>query len=69
MHNFPTSTNRFNAAVSGGAASENVADWRLTDISLTSVYFFSGFPWQVPSLYQQEAAIFQVDQVRTTLTL
>jgi dipeptidyl aminopeptidase/acylaminoacyl peptidase len=60
-----TQTTRFNAAVSGAGAVEHVADWGLTDIPLTSVYFFGGFPWQVPSLYQQEAAIFQVDKVRT----
>jgi dipeptidyl aminopeptidase/acylaminoacyl peptidase len=60
-----TQTNRFNAALSGSAAPEHVADWGLTDIPLTSVYFFGGFPWQVPCLYQKEAAIFQLDKVRT----
>jgi dipeptidyl aminopeptidase/acylaminoacyl peptidase len=60
-----TQTIRFNAALSGGAAPEHVADWGLTDLPLASVYSFGGFPWQVPSLYQQEAALFQVDKVRT----
>jgi dipeptidyl aminopeptidase/acylaminoacyl peptidase len=53
-----TQTTRFNAAFSGAGAVEHVADWGLTDIPLGSVYFFGGFPWQVSSLYQQEAAIF-----------
>ncbi|CAF0825329.1 unnamed protein product [Adineta steineri] len=60
-----TQTTRFNAALSGAGASEHVADWGLTDIPLASIYMFGGFPWQVPHLYQQEAAIFQIDKVRT----
>ncbi|UJR20189.1 hypothetical protein I4U23_023321 [Adineta vaga] len=60
-----TETTRFNAALSGAGASEHVADWGLTDIPLTSVYMFGGFPWQVPHLYQGEAAIFRMNKVRT----
>jgi dipeptidyl aminopeptidase/acylaminoacyl peptidase len=60
-----TQTTRFNAAFSGAGAVEHVADWGLTDIPLTSIYFFGGFPWQVSSLYQEEAAIFQLDKART----
>ncbi len=29
------------------------------------MYFFGGYPWQVPTLYQQEAAILQADKVCT----
>jgi dipeptidyl aminopeptidase/acylaminoacyl peptidase len=60
-----TQTTRFNAAVSGAGSVENVADWGLTDEPITSIYFFGGFPWQVPSLYDKEAAIFEIDKVRT----
>jgi len=62
-----TQTTRFNAALSGGGAVEHVADWGLTDIPVANVYFFGGFPWQVPSLYEKEAAIFQLDKVRTPI--
>ncbi len=60
-----TQTTRFNAALSGAGAVEHVADWGLNDIPLVNVYFFGGFPWQLPSLYQEEAAIFQIEKVRT----
>jgi len=62
-----TQTTRFNAALSGAGAVENVADWGLTDIPLVSVYFFDGFPWQVSNLYQEEAAIFQLDKACTPI--
>jgi dipeptidyl aminopeptidase/acylaminoacyl peptidase len=58
-------TTPFNAAVSGAGSVENVADWGLTDEPLTSIYFFGGYPWQVPNLYEKEASIFQMDKVRT----
>jgi dipeptidyl aminopeptidase/acylaminoacyl peptidase len=32
---------------------------------MASIYSFNGFPWQVSNLYQEEAAIFQLDKVRT----
>lgn len=60
-----TQTTRFNAAVSGAGAVEHVADWGLSDEPISSVYFFGGYPWQVSALYQREAAIFQIDRVRT----
>ena len=60
-----TQTTRFNAAVSGAAAVEHVADWGLTDLPLSNAYLFGGYPWQVPKLYEKEAAIFQLDRVRT----
>ena len=60
-----TQTTRFNAALSGAGAVEHVTDWGLTDIPLVSIHAFGGFPWQVSSLYQSEAAIFQVDKVCT----
>ena len=60
-----TQTTRFNAALSGASAPEHVTDWGLTDIPLNSVYMFGGYPWEVPSLYQKEAPIFQLHKVRT----
>lgn len=60
-----TQTTRFNAAVSGAGAVEHVADWGITDIPMISINAFGGFPWQVPNLYQSEAAILQLDKVHT----
>ncbi|CAF2800615.1 unnamed protein product [Rotaria sp. Silwood2] len=60
-----TQTTRFNAALFGAGAIEHVADWGLTDIPLSSIYYFGGYPWQTSNLYQEEAAIFQLDKVRT----
>src|SRR5689334_1307473 len=59
-----TQTTRFNAAISGAGAVEHVAKWGTLDEPLVSTYLFGGFPWQVPSLYQAEAAIFHIDKVR-----
>ena len=58
-------TIRFNAAITGASAVKHVADCGLTHEPLTSIYFFGGFLWEVPSLYQKEAAIFQIDKVHT----
>lgn len=60
-----TQTTRFNAAVTGAGSVEHVADWGLSDEPIEGVYLFGGYPWQVPGLYQQEAAIFQMDRVHT----
>jgi dipeptidyl aminopeptidase/acylaminoacyl peptidase len=60
-----TQTTRFNAALSGAGAVEHVADWGLTDVPLSIIYFFGGYPWQLSSLYEEEAAILQLDKVRT----
>ncbi|CAF4938391.1 unnamed protein product [Rotaria sp. Silwood1] len=60
-----TQTTRFNAALSGAGAVENVVDWGTNDIPVTNAYFLGGFPWQVPHRYQEQAAIFQIDKVRT----
>ena len=60
-----TQTTRFRAAVTGGGAVENVANWGNDDTTLDDVYFLGGLPWEAQKRYQQEAAIFQMDKVRT----
>ena len=60
-----TQTTRFNAALTGAGAVEHVMDWGANDMPLSNAYFLGGLPWQVPSRYQQQAAIFQLDKVRT----
>ena len=60
-----TQTSRFKAAVTGGGAVENVANWGNDDTSFDDAYFLGGFPWDVPRRYQEEAAIYQMNKVRT----
>ncbi|CAF5017199.1 unnamed protein product, partial [Rotaria sp. Silwood1] len=43
---------------------ENVIDWGTNDMPISNFYFLDGFPWQVPSRYQGEVTIFQLDKVR-----
>jgi dipeptidyl aminopeptidase/acylaminoacyl peptidase len=60
-----TQTTRFKAAVTGAGAVENVANWGNDDTSFDDAFDLGGLPWEVPQRYQDEAAIFQMDKVRT----
>ena len=60
-----TQTTRFKAAVTGAGAVEHVADWGNDDTGFDDVYFLGGLPWQAADRYRSEAAIFQIDKVRT----
>jgi len=60
-----TQTSRFKAAVTGAGAVENVANWGNDDTTMDDAYFLGGRPWEAPQRYHDEAAIFQIDKVRT----
>ena len=60
-----TQTTRFRAAVTGAGGVENVADWGNDDSTLDDAYFLGGPPWETPDRYRSEAAIFQINKVRT----
>ena len=60
-----TQTTRFKAALSGAGAVEHSAHWGMIDIPLFTRYVFGGFPWEVPEKYNSEAALYQLDKVRT----
>jgi dipeptidyl aminopeptidase/acylaminoacyl peptidase len=60
-----TQTTRFKAAVTGAGGIENVADWGNDDSTVDDTYVLGGTPWEVPNRYDSEAAIFQIDKVRT----
>jgi dipeptidyl aminopeptidase/acylaminoacyl peptidase len=60
-----TQTTRFKAAVTGGGAVENVANWGNDDTTFDDTYFLGGQPWEAPKRYHDEAAIYQIDKVRT----
>jgi dipeptidyl aminopeptidase/acylaminoacyl peptidase len=58
-------TPRFKAAVTGAGAVENVANWGNDDTTTDDAYFLGGRPWEAPQRYHDEAAIFQIDKVKT----
>ncbi len=60
-----TQTTRFKAAVTGAGGVENVADWGNDDSTFDDAWFFGGTPWDARENYDSEAAIFQINKVRT----
>ena len=60
-----TQTTRFKAAVTGAGAVEHIANWGNDDTTFDDAYFLGGRPWEVPERYHDEAAIFQMEKVRT----
>ncbi len=60
-----TQTTRFRAAVTGAGGVENVASWGNDDSTFDDAWFMGGTPWQARDRYDSEAAIFQIDKVRT----
>lgn len=60
-----TQSTRWKAAVTGAGAAENVANWGNDDTTFDDAFDLGGLPWEVPQHYQDEAAIFQINKVRT----
>jgi len=60
-----TQTTRFKAAVTGAGAVEHVANWGNDDTTFDDAYYLGGLPWETPDRYRSEAAIYQIDKVRT----
>ena len=60
-----TQTTRFKAAVTGAGGVENVADWGNDDSTIDDAWFLGGTPWDARENYDSEAAIFQINKVRT----
>ena len=61
-----TQTTEFKAAVTGAGAVEHVANWGNDDTGYDDVWYLGGaLPWQNPAIYKSEAALFQMDKVRT----
>lgn len=60
-----TQTTRFKAAVTGAGAVEHAANWGNDDLTYDDAWYLSGTPWEKPDLYQSEAALFQMDKVKT----
>jgi dipeptidyl aminopeptidase/acylaminoacyl peptidase len=60
-----TQTTRFKAAVTGAGAVEHVANWGNDDTTFDDAYFLGGLPWEAADQYRKEAAIYQINKVRT----
>jgi dipeptidyl aminopeptidase/acylaminoacyl peptidase len=60
-----TQTTRFKAAMSGAGAVEHAANWGNDDTTLDDAYFLGGRPWEAAQRYHDEAALFQMDKVKT----
>jgi dipeptidyl aminopeptidase/acylaminoacyl peptidase len=60
-----TQTTRFKAAVTGAGAVEHIGNWGNDDTTYDDAYFLGGRPWEAAKQYHDEAAIFQIDKVRT----
>ncbi len=60
-----TQSTRWKAAVTGAGAVEHIGNWGNDDTTYDDAYFLGGRPWEAPQRYHDEAAIFQIDKVRT----
>ncbi len=60
-----TQSTRWKAAVTGAGAVEHVGNWGNDDTTFDDAYFLGGTPWEAAQRYHDEAAIFQMNKVRT----
>jgi len=60
-----TQTSRWKAAVTGAGAVEHIGNWGNDDTTMDDAYFLGGRPWEAQKRYHDEAAIFQIDKVKT----
>ncbi len=60
-----TQTTRFKAAVTGAGAVEHAANWGNDDLTLDDAFLLGGRPWEAQQMYNDEAALFQMNRVRT----
>ena len=60
-----TQSTQWKAAVTGAGAVEHVGNWGNDDTTFDDAYFLGGRPWEAQQRYHDEAAIFQINKVRT----
>lgn len=60
-----TQTNEFKAAVTGAGAVEHVANWGNDDLTHDDAWYLGGRPWEQQKRYNDEAAIWQINKVKT----
>jgi dipeptidyl aminopeptidase/acylaminoacyl peptidase len=60
-----TQTTRFRSAVTGAGAVEHAANWGNDDLTFDDAWFLGGAPWQAEQNYNSEAALWQLNKVKT----
>ncbi len=60
-----TQTTRFRCAVTGAGAVEHASNWGNDDLTFDDAWYLGGLPWQDPQIYTSEAALFQMNKVKT----
>ena len=60
-----TQSTRWKAAVTGAGAVEHIGNWGNDDTTYDDAYFLGGRPWEAAQRYHDEAAIFQIEKVKT----
>lgn len=60
-----TQTTRFKAAVTGAGAVEHAANWGNDDLTFDDAWYLGGTPWETEKNYNDEAAVWQMNKVRT----
>jgi len=60
-----TQTTEFKAAVTGAGAVEHAANWGNDDTTFDDSFYLGGRPWEQQKNYNDEAAIFIFDRVKT----
>ncbi|HET9409779.1 MAG TPA: S9 family peptidase [Candidatus Sulfotelmatobacter sp.] len=60
-----TQTTEFKAAVTGAGAVEYAANWGNNDVPFDDAWFLGGTPWEKQNIFNAEAAIFQMNKVKT----
>src|SRR5258708_19491486 len=51
--------------MTGAGAVEHAGNWGNDDTTFDDAYFLGGRPWEAQQRYHDEAALFQIDKVRT----
>jgi dipeptidyl aminopeptidase/acylaminoacyl peptidase len=60
-----TQNTRFRAAVTGAGAVEHAVNWGNDGTTYDDAYFLGGLPWDMMKNYNDEAAVWQMNKVRT----
>jgi dipeptidyl aminopeptidase/acylaminoacyl peptidase len=60
-----TQTTQFKAAVTGAGAVEHLANWGNDDLTHDDAWYLGGQPWEQKQRYNDEAAIWQINKVKT----
>jgi dipeptidyl aminopeptidase/acylaminoacyl peptidase len=60
-----TQTTQFKAAVTGAGAVEHLANWGNDDLTHDDAWYLGGLPWEQKERYNEEAAIWQINKVKT----